>query len=167
MVGIVKLEKGDVILVSEKGLLHLPNKLLGWNRFHHTMLYVGDGKVLESTPKKGSHLQKFDIGNGSYESVKVVRRKGLSSKERGRVADIAVRLFNGKKFDWLFIVKVPLRAFIGGKHNAGCKRLACSGIIAAAFAASGHPVTKYGLDYVAPGDYEKSEEFYVVLEKRE
>ena len=172
-----KLLPADVLLVSEKGLKHFINRTLGRSRWHHIMLYIGKGRVLEVTPKKGCHISKLDLTRDCYLGYKALRHRGLSGKARKEMAAKAVRLFLGKKFGWRQLVKVFIRRLLGLKGNGGkaCRpgyrcdtnRITCSNLVAMNYHMAGCTISdRWAPEYVMPRDYDKMKEFEIVFEKQ-
>ena len=177
---IEKLEEGDIILVSEKGLKHSLNRAFGRSRWHHIMLYIGQGKVLEVTPRKGCHISKLDLTKECYLGFKALRHAKINDLSRRKIAATAVRIFLGRKFDWRQLIKVFFRrqlVFIGNNGRArkpGYKcnfgSVICSNLVTMAYHIRGHSISdKWAPEYVMPRDYgklEKSREFSIVFERK-
>lgn len=172
-----KLLPADVLLVSEKGLKHLINRTLGRSRWHHIMLYIGKGRVLEATPKKGCHVSKLDLTKDCYIAYKAIRHRKLSDKARKEVAAKAVRLFLGKKFAWRQLAKVFIRRLLALKGNGdkACRpgyrcdtdRIICSNVVAMNYHMAGCVIGgRWAPEYVLPRDYDRMKEFDIIFEKR-
>lgn len=179
MNGIIKkLLPADILLVSEKGLKHSINRMLGRSKWHHIMLYIGKGKVVEVTPRKGCHISKLDLTRDCYIEYRALRHKKISGTEKKRIVATAVKLFLGQKFSWRQLTKVFFRRLVELKGNrsnsskpdyrkkANC--LICSNLAAMTYRAAGRSISeRWAHDYVMPRDYDKLEEngnFCVVLE---
>ncbi len=174
---IKKLREADVILISEKGVKHAVNRALGRSRWHHVMLYIGKGKVLEVTPKKGCHISEIDLTRGCYKGYKAIRHTRISALERRRIITNAAKIFYGKKFSLRQLIKVFFRkAFDWGsntnrKLESGygyrCKTesMICSNAVAMAYCLSGRLISdKYLPEYVMPRDYDKAKGFEIVFD---
>ena len=173
------LREGDVVLVSEKGLKHLINKVLQRSRWNHVMLYIGKGRTIESTPRKGAHICNLlhDLTEKPYGAYKVLRNMKLSQKQRRKVAGTALRLFNGKKYSWGQYLKIivgrTLQLRGGNKsvvcapnHKCNAGAVACSNMVAMAYYEAGFQISdKYKPEYVIPKDYEKSKALRTVFER--
>ncbi len=176
-----KLVEGDILLVSERGLKHAINRALGRSRWHHVMLYVGRGRVIEATPKKGCHISKLDLSKDCYIGYKALRNRRLTMAQRRKLVRTAISSFYGKKFSWMQLGMAGLRAVFGcagngrmqiarGSHDCNTERIICSNMIAIAYYKLGHPISrKYLPEYVMPRDYDRLEaagKFEVVFEIR-
>ncbi|MBI2581479.1 hypothetical protein HYV85_06795 [Candidatus Woesearchaeota archaeon] len=175
-----KLIEGDILVVSEKGLKHAVNRFFGRSRWHHVMLYIGKGKVLEVTPRKGCHVSKLDLTRESYKAYKAVRCKKLAAATRRKIAAAAVKLFRGKNFDWQQLVKVSFRRILKWKGNRGniqketykcdLDSLICSNLVAITYHMAGHAISsKWAPEYIMPRDYDMLEAaggFEVVFERK-
>ncbi|MBI2141705.1 hypothetical protein HYU16_04765 [Candidatus Woesearchaeota archaeon] len=175
-----KLVEGDILVVSERGLKHAVNRFFGRSKWHHVMLYIGKGKVLEVTPRKGCHISKLDLARGSYKAYKAVRCRKLAAETRRKIAAAAVKLFLGKKFDWKQLVKVFSRRLLDWKGNKSrvekhgygndIKGLICSNLVAITYHMTGHAIgSKWAPEYIMPRDYDMlgtAGGFEVVFERR-
>lgn len=173
------LRRGDVVLVSEKGLKHLISKLLQRSRWNHVMLYIGKGRTIESTPRKGAHICNLmhDLTRKPYAAYKVLRNMKLSQTERRKVVETALRLFNGKKYSWGQYFKIIIGRTLqlrGGNKSAVCTpnhkcnalAVACSNMVAMAYYDADFPVSdRYKPEYVVPKDYEGSPALRTVFER--
>ena len=175
--GIVnKLLPADILLVSEKGLKHSINRTFGRSRWHHVMLCIGKGKVLEATPRKGCHISKLDLTKDCYIAYKALRHRKLSDAEKKKIAETAVKIFLGKKFNWQHLLKVFFRRQLSIVGNNGKARkpgyrcnvnsIICSNLVAMNYHMAGCSISdRWAPEYVMPRDYDKSKEFAIVFEK--
>ncbi|MBI2143058.1 hypothetical protein HYU20_01825 [Candidatus Woesearchaeota archaeon] len=172
---IKKLKEADILLVSEKGFKHAINRAFGRSRWHHVMLYVGKGKVIEATPKKGCHISKLDLNKECYKAYKALRHRKITGKERKEMAAYAVRMFLGRRFNWKHLPRVFLRrsVWLLGNNGQACKpgykcdnnALICSNIVAVAYHISGRRISrKWAPEYVMPRDYDKAEGFKTIFD---
>ncbi|MBI2550711.1 hypothetical protein HYV83_06070 [Candidatus Woesearchaeota archaeon] len=168
---IKRLREADIILVSEKGLLHDINRMLQRSKWHHVMLYIGNGRTIEATPKKGAHIcdLMYDLTEKEYFAYKVLRNKKLTKAQRKKVVNMALKFFLGKKFSWGQYARIVFgRTFHWRKegnkslvckpgHRCSMESVACSNMVAMAYYEAGLPVTeRYMPEYVVPKDYEES-----------
>ncbi|MBI2144562.1 hypothetical protein HYU17_05455 [Candidatus Woesearchaeota archaeon] len=168
---IKKLHEADVILVSEKGLLHSINRALQGSKWHHVMLYMGQGRTIEATPKKGCHIcdLMYDLTEKDYFAYKILRNKRLTNPQRKKVISTALRLFLGKPFSWIQYLRIVFGRVLhwngeGNKslvcmpgHKCNAHSVACSNMVAMAFYEAGFPVSdRHMPEYVVPKDYEGS-----------
>ena len=175
---IKKLLSGDIVLVSEKGMLHSINRTLQRSKWHHVMLYIGDGRTIEVTPKKGAHIcdLMYDLTEKPYMAYKILRNKKLSKGQRKKIIDTALKDFLGKKFSWMQYAKIVIGRTLqlkkGGDKSTVCKpghecstgSVACSNMVAMAYYDAGFPISdRYMPEYVVPKDYEWSKSFSTVL----
>ncbi len=176
---IKKLQEADIVLVSEKGLLHSLNRMLQRSKWHHVMLYIGNGRTIEVTPKKGAHIcdLMYDLTEKQYFAYKILRNKELSDRQRKKITGTALKLFLGKKFSWAQYAKIITGRLLElwkeeGNKSLACKpghrpnvtNVACSNMVAMAYYEAGFPVSeKYMPEYVVPKDYENSKDFSTVF----
>ncbi len=176
---IKKLQEADIILVSEKGLLHDINRMLQRSKWHHVMLYIGNGRTIEATPKKGAHIcdLMYDLTEKEYFAYKVLRNKKLTKVQRKKVVDMALKFFLGKKFSWGQYARIVLGRTLHWRkegnrslvckpgHRCSMESVACSNMVAMAYYEAGLPVTeRYMPEYVVPKDYETSKALSKVAE---
>ncbi|MBI2175960.1 hypothetical protein HYU40_01245 [Candidatus Woesearchaeota archaeon] len=175
---IKKLREADIILVSEKGLLHGINRMLQRSKWHHVMMYMGQGRTIEVTPRKGCHIcdLMYDLTEKEYFAYKVLRNKRLTKAQRKRIVNEALKLFLGKKFSWLQYAKIVIGRTLelwreeGNKslvckpgHKCSAGTVACSNMVAMAYYEAGFPVSeKYMPEYVVPKDYETSKKLTLI-----
>ena len=176
---IKRLSEADIILVSEKGLLHSINRMLQRSKWHHVMLYIGNGRTIEVTPKKGAHIcdLMYDLTEKEYFAYKILRNKKLTNKQKRKIVGMALKLFLGKKFSWAQYAKIVIGRTLElwrkeGSRSLVCKpghkcsavSVACSNMVAMAYYEAGFPVSeKYMPEYVVPKDYEESKAFSTVF----
>ncbi len=178
---IKRLQEADIILVSEKGLLHDINRILQRSRWHHVMLYIGNGRTIEATPKKGAHIcdLMYDLTEKEYFAYKVLRNKRLTSAQRKKVVNMALKFFLGKKFSWGQYARIVFGRTLHWRnrdnkslvckpgHRCSMESVACSNMVAMAYYEASLPVTEsYKPEYVVPKDYEMSKALSVVSEGR-
>lgn len=177
---IKKLLPADILLASEKGLKHSINRALGRSRWHHVMLYLGKGRVIEVTPRKGCHISKLDLTKNCYLEYRALRHKKISDAEKKKIAAAAVNLFLGRKFNWWQLAKVFLRRLLelkGNRNNTstpdyrnGVNCLICSNLVAITYHLAGRAISsKWAPEYIMPRDYdglEAADGFEVVFERK-
>ena len=173
------LHEADVILVSEKGLLHDINRMLQRSKWHHVMLYIGNGRTIEATPKKGAHIcdLMYDLTEKDYFAYKILRNKKLTNAQRKKIVNTALKLFLGKRFSWLQYAKIVIGRTMHWRnkdnkslvckpgHRCSMESVACSNMVAMAYYEAGFPISdRYMPEYVVPKDYETSKALSVVSE---
>ncbi len=178
---IKRLREADIVLVSEKGVIHSINRVLQRSKWHHVMLYVSSGRTVEATPRNGTHLCDLlhDLTEKPYIAIKVLRNNKLKDSQRKKIINTALRLFEGKKFSWTQYVKIVLGRTMPWKmegrkslvckpgHQCDTDTVACSNMVAMAYYEAGFPLSeRYMPEYVVPSDYEKAKEFSVVFERK-
>ncbi len=172
-----KLLPADILLVSEKGLKHSINRAFGRSRWHHIMLYIGKGRALEVTPRKGCHISNIDLARECYIEYRILRHKKISGAEKKKIVATAIKLFLGKKFSKRQLAKVFFRRLLELKGNRGkasktgympnVNSLICSNLVAITYHMAGCSISdRWAPEYVMPRDYGKLEEFEIVFEKR-
>lgn len=177
---IKKLAVGDIVAVCERGLTHFLNRIAQrTRRWHHVMLYIGSGKVLEAIPMRGCVISNLNLTRKRYHSFKVLRNNLLHVCKKKRIVANAIKLFLGKKFSHLQVIKIFLfRMFIfKNKRNVLPKgqtmayqcntdQVVCSNLIAISYYLEGQLISPlYKPEFVVPKDYDHVKEFDVVLEQ--
>lgn len=172
-----KLEVGDVLLLSERGIIHSLHRIIQRTRkWHHVLLYVGNGKTLEVTPRKGGHISELNITPVRCKKFAVLRSKKLSKGQRRKLVRDAIRIFNGKKFSQLQPLKMLLFRNLFPKTSTNPCLLTkgyactssvttCSTAVSIIYYAYGQLVSPlYKPEYVMPRDYDSPKDFYTVME---
>ncbi len=162
------LRKGDMIFVNEKGLPNFLGRLIQGYKWHHVMLYLGSGKVLQAIPVKGCVISTLKL-DGRYKGVKVLRYRGISPAQREKIVKNAVSTFLNKKFSWLQILKVFLlrelglgtllrKRFMTGKnYKCNPDSVMCSNLVTMSYFMAGLLIFEaYQPEYVIPKDYENA-----------
>jgi len=140
---LAKLRQGDIILASPRTLklspVNLMYRLLLRARYVHSMLYLGDGKIIHTTTKRGvliSHVPRKIFKKAHYN---VFRIKHLSREQRERVIQEALKL-RGQQLDPAgLITNIPARVFGFRKPLLRLEqnRLWCAKLIYKAYSAAG------------------------------
>ena len=172
------LKKGDIILVSEKGLINSVSKLVQRSRWHHVMLYVGKGKVLEVTPNRGCDLTILDANTVKCRALQILRHKKVSVVQARHLIKTAIRVFKSKSFSRLQVLKIAfLRELNLLRHllnlivkrnrmkvsSLNVKEVICSNMVAMSYYLIGYRINEsHPPDYVVPRDYANSRELQVV-----
>ena len=174
-----KLKVGDIVLISEKGLKHMLNKLLQRSKWNHVMLYMGKGQTMEVTPRNGAHICDLmhDLTEKPYAAWKALRFKKLTDSQRKSITKTALKLFKGKKFAPVQYAKIILGRSLHWKmngnrsmvckpnHTCNIESVVCSNMVAIAYYEAGYPIiARYMPEYVIPKDYESSTELSKVTE---
>lgn len=170
----IRLEEGDVICINERGLRNSLMRTVQGYKWHHMMLYLGNGKVLEAIPLKGCIILKLNIDK-RYNGVKILRAARVPIKKRKLVALKAVEYFCGRKFSFIQLMKAFLtrklrfQLFLGQKPNNWKETLLspdkamCSNIISMSYATIGLFVRRDHLpELIIPEDFENSSSFKVI-----
>ncbi|MBI2580543.1 hypothetical protein HYV85_01915 [Candidatus Woesearchaeota archaeon] len=179
-----KLAAGDVILICEKGLKHAMDRFFQrTKKWHHVMLYIGKGKVLEVTPLKGCRISMLSLSRKRYKAVKVLRAAKLRFQAKKQLVQEAVKTFLGKRasvkaflklmlvralplvselVSWLSLSKLSQRY---KRYKCNTKDIVCSTLVSIAYYLHGKSVKmKIKPEYVLPKDFEAAEGFEVVFE---
>jgi len=138
-----KLQQGDIILASPATLklsaVNLMYRFLLKARYVHSMLYLGGGKIIHTTAKKG--VQIADVPKKVFRKAhyNVFRLKDIDKEQRKRVTAEALKL-RGHLLDPVgMITNVPARLF--GLRKPLLKleqnRLWCAKLIYRAYSAAG------------------------------
>lgn len=176
-----KLKKADIVMISEKGLIHVGNKLLQRSRWNHIMLYMGGGFTFEVTPRNGAHVCDFihDLTEKRYAELKVLRKKNFSQANRISVIKLALRLFKNEKFSLWQYIKIFFGRTLHWKkngnrshvciqgHKCGMANVVCSNMVAIAYYEAGFPISeRYMPEYVIPRDYEEAKGLKTVIDRK-
>ena len=178
---IKKLEIGDIVVICERGLKHTIDRIVQrTKKWHHVMLYIGKGMVLEVTPRKGCHIAHLMPTLRRCIEFKVLRAKKLSAGKKKLMVTTAIKLFNSKKFSTVQIIKILmfrefpfLNKLYGSKLsyvNRQCdtKRVICSNMISLAYCLFGVRIsTIYKPEHIIPRDFEDVQDFDTVLERKQ
>ncbi len=172
------LKKGDIILVSEKGIFNSICRVVQRTKWHHIMLYAGRGRVLEVTPREGCRLTFLNHCISKYKALQVLRHKKISSMQARRMIGTAIKLFKSRPFSRLQVLKIALlRELNLFKHalnlivkrnrlrvrHLNMKDVICSNMVAMSYHLFGYRINEsYSPDYVVPRDYANSRELQVV-----
>ncbi len=175
-----RLKKGDIIFVHEKGIHNFLGKIVQLNRWHHVMLYIGDGKVLEAVPVKGCIITPLKLDN-RYHGVKIMRFNGILGVQRKQLINSAITTFLHKKFSGLqafrtffmrkfglvSLLLLPTR-FKRGSYVCNPDLVTCSNLIAMSYYKIGVRISDTVLpEYVMPKDYEHALGLETVAEVEE
>ncbi len=172
-----KLEVGDVLVLSERGVIHSLHRLIQRTRkWHHLLLYLGNGKTLEVTPRKGGHISELNITQVRCKKFAVLRSKNLTHSQKKELVQKAIRMFNGKKFSQLQYLKMLFFRGLFPKIRINpcllttgyaCRSpvITCSTAVSIIYYAYGQLVSPlYKPEYIMPRDYEEAKDFYCVME---
>jgi hypothetical protein len=110
---IARMRKGDIILASPKTLsLSLPAllyRLILRSRYVHSMLYIGEGKVIHTTARQGVVVRKVPKQIYKKDRYAIFRVSNLSSEKREKIVAEALK-WKDKKLDHIgLITNVPTR----------------------------------------------------------
>lgn len=175
---IKKLEPADILLVSEKGAKHSINRTIGRSKWHHVMLYIGKGKVLEVTPRKGCHISVLDLTKNCFLGYKAIRNTTITEKQKKKIVAEAIK-FHGRKFSWRQLGKAFLRRIIDPRSNGKRKlrpypaqnhyaeKIICSNLVAIAYHREGYLISeRHKPEHIMPRDYDKTKDFKVIFERK-
>jgi hypothetical protein len=140
---IARMRKGDIVLASPKTLsLSLPAllyRLILSSRYVHSMLYIGDGKVIHTTARHGVVVAKVPKKIYKKDRYAIFRVGTLSSEKRKKLVVEALKWKN-KKLDQIgLITNVPTRLLGLERVLLSCERnrIWCSKLIYEVFSAAG------------------------------
>lgn len=92
---IARLQKADIILASPRittlSPIVLSYRLILRSRYVHSMLYIGDGKIIHTTAKDGVVVSKLPRSIFRGEHYAIFRVKGLDLERRDRVIEAALK----------------------------------------------------------------------------
>lgn len=140
---IASMLKADIILASPKTLRLSPvaliYRLLLRARYVHSMLYVGDGRMIHTTKKYGVVIDKLPRKIFKKDRYAIFRAKNLNNEQRKSVVKQAL-LSKNKRLDHAgLITNIPARLFGLRKPFLRLEknRLWCSKLIYQAYSANG------------------------------
>lgn len=176
---IKNLVEGDIIIVTGRGFPYVLGRIFQrTKRWHHVMLYIGKGKVLEAVPRAGCIISMLNVSKKLHRAVKVLRNSRLPVKVRKRIVRRAIKLFYHKRFSLMQFIKIFFVRDLGLKvlfrnlfspkpgQVYDTKAVICSNFIAMAYYFENCLVSKeFRPEYIVPKDFEKAERFDVVLEQ--
>lgn len=166
----------DIAVLCERGLKHTIDRLVQrTKRWHHVLLYLGKGKALEVTPRKGCHISELNFSLKRCIQFKILRNDKISAVAKKKLTENAIRLFLGKKFStrqiWRILLFRYLRlrkkeAMLNKAHRIESQKILCSNMPAMGYYTVGVLLNDtYKPEYLVPKDYEKVPGFRTVLEK--
>ena len=140
---IAKLHKADVILASPRtlqlSLVGLMYRLLLRARYVHSMLYIGDGKIIHTTTHHGVLIASVPRKIAKKGHYNIFRARNLRADQRERVVEEALKL-QGQQLDPAGLVtNIPARMLgfrkplLRLEHN----RLWCAKLVYKAYSAAG------------------------------
>ncbi len=170
------MQSADIAVLCERGLKHtLDRWVQRTKRWHHLLLYLGNSKALEVTPRKGCHISELDLSRKRCIQFKIMRNDKISSAARKRVTDTAIKLFLGRKFSlqqmWkiIFFRNLRLRkkeAMLNKEHKIASQKVTCSNMSAMSYYTIEVLLNEtYKPEYVVPKDYETVPGFRTVIER--
>ena len=145
---------GDYGVIRSTGLFARLIQIGTVSRWNHAFIYVGDGKIVEATPK-GVILSPVS----KYNLIAWNQHEELDSKERYIIADFALSKI-GQPYNFIVIANLALR-ILGLKVLANTKLLykmaqgegyICSELTAECYKVAGADLFTKAPDLVTPGD---------------
>jgi hypothetical protein len=140
---VAKLKEGDVILASPRTLqlsaVNMMYRFFLRAKYVHSMLYLGDGKIIHTTSKKGVQIAKLPRKINKKGHYKVVRDKNITSEQRDAVVEEALKM-QGQQIDPVgLITNIPARmlGFRKPLIRLEQNRLWCAKLIYKAYSAVG------------------------------
>lgn len=136
-----RMKKADIVLASPRlGRLSptaLMYRLLLGSRYVHSMLYVGKGRMIHTTARRGVVRGRMPRKVFDWDRYAVYRSRDLTASERDRIVQEAVQSL-GRKLDHAALVtNIPSR-WLGLRHplwRLEENRVWCSKLIADAYLA--------------------------------
>jgi hypothetical protein len=140
---IARMQPADIVLASPRttrlSLTALLYRILLRSRYVHAMLYLGDGRVIHTTARRGVTVDPLPGKVFDRERYRICRVAGLSASERQQVITEAMALLDrGLDLPGL-VTNIPSR-WLGRPHpllRREKNRLWCSKLIHQAFARAG------------------------------
>jgi len=161
---VARLQLGDIILACPRtrrlSPAALAYRLLLGARFVHSMLYIGQGRILHTTSKRGVVVSGVPRRIYRRDRYAIYRMPGLSEEDRRAIVARALE-WKGKKLDLAgLLTNVPGR-MLGLKRALWVQeegRVWCSKLIARAYLEAGFPILpQEELNRVTSEDLAKSD----------
>jgi hypothetical protein len=162
-IGTSDLQIGDIILSTTNQIQSIAVRIATNAPASHTILYVGDGKVIEAV---GSGVGEVPIGTALDDATLAVavRYQGLTSEQASKIIDFASQQL-GKPYDFRYgvfgqaLFRLDLACGVSpvmaGVINLGTStndKWFCFELVCASFDAAGVPLTETPPSWTAPGD---------------
>jgi hypothetical protein len=138
-----RMQKADIVLASPRTVqlppIALIYRLILRSRYVHSMLYIGNGKIIHTTSRHGVVVGRLPKKIYKRNRYTIYRVKNLSAQQRDRVIEEALKR-EGKKLDHIgMIINIPekllglRKALISWERN----RIWCSKLIIKSFQSVG------------------------------
>jgi hypothetical protein len=138
---IARLQKADIILASPRisrlSPIALSYRLILRSRYVHSMLYIGNGKIVHTTAKDGVVVSKLPRSIFRRERYTIFRVKNLNPETRDRVIEAALK-WRQKKLDYAGLITTIPSRLIGLRKPLlrwEKNRIWCSKLVYKAFSA--------------------------------
>jgi hypothetical protein len=138
---IARLQKGDIILASPRittlSPIALSYRLILRSRYIHSMLYIGDGKIVHTTARDGVVVSRLPRSIFRRERYAIFRVKGLNPERRDRVVEEALK-WRHRKLDFAGLITTIPSRLIGLRRPLlrwEKNRIWCSKLVYKAFSA--------------------------------
>jgi hypothetical protein len=136
-----KLRKADIILASPRittlSAIALSYRMVLRSRYVHSMLYIGDGRIVHTSAKRGVVVGKLPRSIFRRERYAIFRVKNLDSEKRDQVVAEALKWRN-RKLDFAGLITTIPSRLIGLRRPLLMwerNRIWCSKLVYKAFAA--------------------------------
>lgn len=171
------MQTADIAVLCERGLKHaIDRKILQHTkRWHHVLLYLGNGKALEVTPWRGCHISELNLSRKRCLQFKIIRNEKIAVAIKKKLVQNAVKLFLGKKFSdvqaWRILLFRYLRlrkkeAMLNIAHKIESQKVTCSNMPAMSYYTIGVLLNEtYKPEYLMPKDYETVAGFRTIMER--
>jgi hypothetical protein len=140
---LARLQKADIILASPRitalSPIALSYRLFLRSRYVHSMLYIGDGKIIHTTARDGVVVSRLPRSIFRRERYALFRVKNLNSEKRDLVVEAALKWWQ-KKLDYAGLVTTIPSRLIGLRKPLlrwEKSRIWCSKLVYKAFSAEG------------------------------
>jgi cell wall-associated NlpC family hydrolase len=140
---IARMRKADIILASPRTLrlspINLMYRLVLRAQYVHSMLYIGDGKMIHTTTRHGVLVALVPRKIFSQDYYTILRTKHLRAEQRDQVVREALKL-RGKRLDYAGLISnIPTKVLGLRKPLLRLEenRLWCAKLIYTAYAAAG------------------------------
>lgn len=134
-----RLQKADIVLASPRTVqlppIALIYRLILRSRYVHSMLYIGNGKIIHTTSHHGVVVGRLPKKIYKRNRYTIYRVKNLSAQQRDRVVEEALK-WEGKKLDRIGMITNIPEKLLGLRKTLISwerKRIWCSKLIIKSF----------------------------------
>lgn len=145
---------GSYGIVSTHGLIGFLIQLGTFSKMNHAFIYVGNGQIIEATPRKGVKISPVT----NYQNIAWNHQEALTDPQREDIVRTALAHLGDPYFFRTFVViglrilRIPTPKWLTGDLSKS-KGVICSELVAKCYRANGLNIVKGKPDYfVTPSD---------------